>query len=68
MNRFDFIKTNTDSVEKIKKVREACGALGDLFTELSPASREQSLALTNLEQAAFWMNRAICVAQGEAEM
>ncbi len=63
MNRFAFIKSNEASVEKIKHIREACEVLGNIFEKVIPDSRERSLALTNLEQAAFWANRAICVTQ-----
>jgi len=61
-NRFDFIKSSAASVEKIQEIRTACGVLGELF-ETIPDCRERSVALTNLEQAAMWANRAVCVTQ-----
>jgi hypothetical protein len=60
--RFNFIKSNEASVEKIQEIREKCGTLGD-FLETLPDCREKSLALTNLEQAAMWANRAVVVNQ-----
>lgn len=64
-NRFEFIKSNAASVEKIHQVREACGVLGAVLESLIPDCRERSLALTNLEQAAMWANRAIAVNQAQ---
>ena len=34
------------------------------FAEKAPQSREQSLALTNVEQAIFWANAAIARNEG----
>ena len=45
--------------EKYVKIRDNAKLLAHLFLELTPESREQSLALTNLEQAVFWVNAAI---------
>ena len=45
--------------EKYEKVRENAKFLAHLILELTPESREQSLALTNLEQVVFWANAAI---------
>ena len=62
MNRFEFIKTNPASVDKIAEVRLRCGAFGT-FLETLPDCRERSLAMTKLEEVAFWANRGICVSQ-----
>ena len=45
--------------EKYVKLQECARTLALLIVELTPESREQSLALTNLEQAVFWANAAI---------
>lgn len=66
-NRFEFIKSNADSVEKIQKIREACEVLGNFFETVIPESRERSLALTKLEESAMWANRAVCVNQDNAK-
>ena len=40
-------------------IRERAQDLAHLIVDLTPPEREQSLALTNLEQAVFWANAAI---------
>lgn len=47
------------SKEKIKQLRELFSLVDDKIRELSPQSREQSVALTNLEQAAMWSIKAV---------
>ncbi len=48
-----------EQVKKYEDMRESCKALALEIVEKTPASREQSLALTNLEQVMFWANAAI---------
>jgi hypothetical protein len=45
--------------EKYTQIREQAKALALLIHDLAPVSREQSLSLTNLEQAVMWANAAI---------
>ncbi len=45
--------------EKYTQLREKAKELALLIAELTPASREQSVALTELETAVFWANAAI---------
>jgi len=45
--------------EKYQQLREKAKELAYLITELCPASREQSVALTELETSVFWANAAI---------
>jgi len=45
--------------EKYVQIREAAKSLAHLILDLTPESREQSLAITNLEQVVFWANAAI---------
>lgn len=40
-------------------IRENAKQLAICITSLSPESREQSLAITSLEEAVFWANAAI---------
>lgn len=40
-------------------VRGACKVTAQVVLNVTPASREQSLALTKLEEAMFWANAAI---------
>ncbi len=45
--------------QRYTQLREKAKELALLILEQTPESREQSLALTNLEQAVFWTNAAI---------
>lgn len=58
-NNFTHHAVKPGQVERYDNVRKASGALAKTFSEICPASRELSLALTNLEQAMFWANAAI---------
>ena len=40
-------------------IRDRAKSLARIIDENTPASREQSLALTKLEEAVFWANAAI---------
>lgn len=40
-------------------VREMCRETAEFFTETLPEGREQSLAVTKLEEAMFWANAAL---------
>lgn len=40
-------------------MRAKARELAELFQGICPDSRERSLAMTNLEQAAFWANASI---------
>lgn len=47
-------------MDRHRRVREACRAAAQEVVEITgPASREQSLAITHLEEAMFWANAAI---------
>jgi hypothetical protein len=58
-NRFTFHPVQGDQAERYQKMREKLLELALLIEEVTPQSREQSLAFTNLEQAGFWANAAI---------
>lgn len=58
-NRFTYHAPKEGQPEKYTRLRETAKELAYLVEELTPKSREQSLALTNLEQAVFWANAAI---------
>lgn len=45
--------------EKYTELRNKAKELALMIIESTPSSREQSLALTQLEQAVFWTNAAI---------
>lgn len=60
-NDFVFHPVNElrDQARRYGHMRERCLELAMYILENTPASREQSLALTNLEQVMFWANGAI---------
>lgn len=48
-----------DQVGRYTQIRDEAHSLAQTITKLTPESREQSLALTNLEQVVMWGNAAI---------
>jgi hypothetical protein len=57
--RFTYHAPFGDQAERYQEVRDLAKKFAYLIAEKTPDSREQSLALTNLEQAVFWANAAI---------
>jgi hypothetical protein len=55
-NRFTYHKP--DDAKKVlhERIRGGCLALAELIDQGCPSGREQSLAMTNVEQAMFWAN------------
>ncbi len=58
-NRFTYHAPIGTQQERYVALRAAALELARMITDLTPKSREQSLAVTNLEQAIFWANAAI---------
>ena len=60
-HRFKYHPPNTEEkVERHQKVRSVLFSAADEIVELTgPPSREQSTAITKLEEAMFWANAAI---------
>lgn len=58
-NNFTYHAPKEDQPERYERIREAGKVFALLIHDLTPHSREQSLALTNLEQVVFWANAAI---------
>ncbi len=56
---FTFHPAKDDQPERYQELREAFKQLATKILELTPPSREQSLALTNLEEASLMANAAI---------
>lgn len=50
-----------DQKDRYQRIRDAGKALAAVITECSPPSREQSLALTSVQQAVQWANSAIAI-------
>lgn len=57
--RFTYHAPKGNQPERYERIRAAALAFADLIAELAPPSREQALALTNLEEAVMWANAAI---------
>lgn len=58
-NNFRYHAPKEGQPEKYEALRAKAKELAYLIDESVPKSREQSLAITNLEQAVFWANAAI---------
>jgi hypothetical protein len=57
--RFTFHPAVGDQPDRYQAIRDKAGELAVLISELSPESREQSLAITACEEASMWANAAI---------
>ena len=57
--RFTYHPPNGSQPERYVALREAAKALAVLIVQCSHESREQSLALTKLEEAVMWANAGI---------
>lgn len=60
MNRFMYHPARTLEVQdQHTRIREASALFASLVVSLTPVSREQSLAITKIEEAMMWANAAI---------
>jgi hypothetical protein len=60
MNPFEYNEKPTEQMlSDLTRFRELFRGLHDTAQLLVPNSRERSLALTRLEEASHWLNRAI---------
>lgn len=58
-NAFTYHSPKSGQPEKYTAIREKAKELAYLINDLTPVSREQSLAFTKLEEAVMWANAAI---------
>lgn len=58
-NRFTYHAPRGDQPNRHAVIRDQAKELALLIVNFTPASREQALALTKLEEAVFWSNAAI---------
>lgn len=58
-NNFSYHGPKEDQPDRYVSIRDRAKDLAYHIVKNTPPSREQSLALTNLEQAIFWANAAI---------
>lgn len=56
---FTYYAPKADQPERYTVIRQVAKEMALTIISNTPVSREQSLALTNLEQAVFWSNAAI---------
>lgn len=56
---FTYHAPKTGQPEIYESIRAKAKELALLIVDHSPASREQSLALTSLEEAVFWANAGV---------
>lgn len=58
-NNFMYHAPTGDKVQRHEEIRNKCKDLAYEIKRLCPDSREQSLALTKLEEVMMWSNAAI---------
>lgn len=58
-NRFTYHSPKNDQQNRYVIMRDHAKELVEFIVNNTPDSREQALAITNLEQAIFWANAAI---------
>ena len=58
-NNFTYHAPNPGQQERYMAIREKAKELAYLIKDTTPPSREQSVAMTELETAVFWANAAI---------
>ena len=57
--RFTYHAPKVDQPRRYEALRDKAKEFAYMICDLTPDSREQSLALTNLETTVFWANAAI---------
>lgn len=57
--RFTYHSSKGNQSERYQQIRDKAHEMATLIVRLTPESREQSLALTALEEAVFWANASI---------
>ncbi len=60
-NVYTYHTPHTNQPERYVQLRAKAKELAQLITDLTPQSREQSVALTNVQQAVMWANAAIAI-------
>ena len=58
-HNFTYHAPHGDQTTKYERIRSECKKLAHTIMELTWTSREQSLAITKLEEVVFWANAAI---------
>lgn len=58
-NDFCYHAPHGDQADRYQRIRELAKLLARDLLEITPASREQSMALTKLDEMVFWANASI---------
>lgn len=58
-NRFTYHSPKGSQPERYVAIRNKAKELAQLYLDLTPSSREQSVALTELESSVMWANASI---------
>ena len=58
-NRFTYHSPKEDQPERYVSIRDAAKMFATLIIQIVPESREQSLAITKIEEAVMWANAGI---------
>ena len=58
-NRFNYHKPDEAKAKRHETARSRCLDLARTIVDLTPEGREQSLAVTKIEEAMFWANAAL---------
>lgn len=58
---FTYHAPKTDQPERYERIRESARGLAQLILSLTPESREQSLAITKLQEVVMFANAAIAI-------
>ncbi len=65
---FNYHKPSEEGLKKITELREAFSKMSDLIEANCGASREKSVALTNLETTAMWAIKAVVFNDPKSEV
>lgn len=68
LKTYAYHKPSTEGLRKITRLRQAFSDLTEDILHHAPESRERSVALTNLEQAAMWAIKAVVCNDPESEV
>lgn len=65
---YAYHKPSDEGLDKINKLRDFYSEGERLIRELCPASRQQSIAITNNEQTAMWAIKAVVFNDPKSEI
>lgn len=66
-DRFVTRPPREDTARQMEDIREEFAQLAVSLSQRTPVSREQSLGLTALEQAKYWFNQSLVVADNDLQ-